>query len=578
MQIRSLSMYRFMTHAKTKLVLPKTGVVLITGENGGGKSSIVEAVSVGFWGKTLRGTSPWNEENPGLVHIEASTHLGDLDVTRDRKAKTLDWHLNDNTTEYETTTKAQDALEHVVGSWDVWRRACVFSSQDAAHFTLATDAERKRLLEAILGLERFDVAQEAAKKALVIVEKTLGYAASEHASLSIQRTAAEEQLRNIHDVMTAEDLLGGPSTEAVDGMLDEPNEKLAAARSRVRKLSTSLTERDAAVAKVTQAMRVADRGDADARAQGLAAEDKAKRLAKMGECPTCTQTIPPTLVEAATKEASKAKRDAAAARNATREQVALLEAELEELKEERDLIARRVQDARSAEATAAAELRAAEERQTAAAKNAKRVALLEKQRTEAIAKKAMLEANIAPAERKIAELGVEKEQLEVVVRVLGTKGVRAHILARALSGLEATANKWLAKVAGPGLALVISPYTEKKTGGVTESIALNVTGAGGGHGYRGASGGERRRLDVALLLALAEVSAAAHGYAPGTLFADELFDALDEEGIDRVVKVLDELAKDRTVVVITHSRDLVDRVAPRAVARYVVANGKMKAA
>ena len=147
-------------------------------------------------------------------------------------------------------------------------------------------------------------------------------------------------------------------------------------------------------------------------------------------------------------------------------------------------------------------------------------------------------------------------------KVLGMKGVRAQVLASALGGLEAVANGWLSRLAGDGLSLVLKPYVENKKGTTSEALSLEVVGAGGGRGYRASSGGERRRIDLALLLALADVAAAAYRQEPGTLFFDEVFDCLDSEGTDRAVEVIDELAKDRCCVVISHSPDLASALRP----------------
>jgi len=110
--------------------------------------------------------------------------------------------------------------------------------------------------------------------------------------------------------------------------------------------------------------------------------------------------------------------------------------------------------------------------------------------------------------------------------------------------------------------LRLSPYQEKKSGGVTDSISLEIEGAGGGYGYKAASAGERRRIDVALLFALSEISSAAHGTMAGTLFVDECFDGLDSVGVPRVVEAVRELANRRAVVVISHDEDLKDLLDP----------------
>jgi exonuclease SbcC len=56
--VKKIYMRAFMSHESTTVDLPPRGVVVVSGPNGAGKSSLVEAVSVALWGKSLRGSSP----------------------------------------------------------------------------------------------------------------------------------------------------------------------------------------------------------------------------------------------------------------------------------------------------------------------------------------------------------------------------------------------------------------------------------------------------------------------------------------------------------------------------------------
>ena len=171
-------------------------------------------------------------------------------------------------------------------------------------------------------------------------------------------------------------------------------------------------------------------------------------------------------------------------------------------------------------------------------------------------------STLEDAQDAFYEAQTEAGILAACERVLGLKGVRAHVLGKALSGVEAVANSWLVRIAGSGLVLSLKPYSEKKSGGTKEAISLEVEGAGGGYGYKASSGGERRRIDVAILLALADIAGAAHGIEGGTLFFDEVFDSLDADGVERVIDALQDLAKDRAVLVISHNPDFVARLSP----------------
>jgi DNA repair exonuclease SbcCD ATPase subunit len=155
------------------------------------------------------------------------------------------------------------------------------------------------------------------------------------------------------------------------------------------------------------------------------------------------------------------------------------------------------------------------------------------------------------------------EESRAVERVFSMTGVRAQLLSGALQGIESIADAWLARLAPQArpMHLRLKSYTEKASGAVSDAISLDVEGAGGGHGYRGASGGERQRINVALCLALGEVASAAYGIAPGTLFLDEVFDALDADGVAAVRDALEDMARDRAVLVITHAPALVESLA-----------------
>ena len=136
--------------------------------------------------------------------------------------------------------------------------------------------------------------------------------------------------------------------------------------------------------------------------------------------------------------------------------------------------------------------------------------------------------------------------------------MRAHILTSALSALEVTSNKWLRKIAPKTARIDIKPYVQNKTGGTRDAIALSISGLGNGEGYKSLSGGQGRRVDVALLLGLAELAQASNQKAKGTVFFDEVFDSLDAEGIAAVSNVIEEMSSDRSIVIISHSGAVVD--------------------
>lgn len=647
MIVKSLHMHGFMSHKATEVVLPERGIVLVTGPNGGGKSSLVEAVATAGWGKTLRGTDPW-PEGGGSVKVVTDAISATRTCRSDKKR--LSWGTNaaGRVHEFETTTKAQEALEAHIGEFEVWRRTHVFSSHDAAHYTMATDGERKRLLEALLGLDRFDPALAACRddvrradallhelrfkleksravfdamtSRLVAAKKTLA------AIPAVKDMAASVAL--LHDMKTrAETLI--KQREAVVA-LASAREQVDSARkvvvlapaggasdptAEIARLEGCLRTNQADL-KLSRAEQAALTGTLGEYRAGIREADRAIEAVKGAVCDKCGQAIPPSLREEHARKAAALHAKIAADEAEVRQRIQACADDIRDLEDEAEHLNRALTSVRAEAETRsrvaaqqAAALRAVEAAQkrvdflVAQAGDAqfsttldtdilqvtaerdrlqadlatweatkRQRELAESEMAQVEAQIAELQATISTAEHEEKEASVHVQTLAAVETVLGLKGVRAHVLGRALSGLEAAANSWLAKLVNHDMRLVLRPYSERKSGAISDAISMEVEGAGGGHGYRGASGGERRRIDVALLLALAEVSRAAHGVAAGTLFFDECLDTLDVDGVDAVLRCLDAIAKDRTVVIISHNPDLVQ--AANAVLRLCVSDGR----
>lgn len=529
MNVRRIEMNGFTSHAETVIDLPESGVVLVSGHNGSGKSSLVEAVAVAGWGKTLRGTNPWSGSNG---QVEMSTDVVDACRLRRGGKVALNWWepgLDAGSgTSYENTTKAQEALETIIGPMDVWRRTRVFSSQDAAHFTTATDAERKRLLEAVLGLGRFDVALEHCRKDLATA--CLQFANCER-SLEVTEAELRGERKRLAD---AEAALRAVPLDDIDSLAQKLKENTDAAtlcEAEMRSLRSTIRTMTQAAAKSHAELDVAQR-----QLRELTRED----------CPTCKQSITEDL-------RGPLKATVASLCKKTRKTELEHEAKLSDINDH----ARELDDALSVYVERRESFRAQLIVSQKTQKERDRAEkLVNELRLEVVAKDAEARYLHEEKQRSAAEV----ELLEATSRVLGMKGVRAHVLGKALSGIEHVANAWLSELTmsgqTPTYSISLKPYAEKKTGGVTDAISIEVEGAGGGHGYRAASGGERRRIDVALLLALAEVADAASGRKPGTLFFDEVFDSLDADGVEFVARALGTLSKDRAVVVISHSDEL----------------------
>ncbi len=426
----------------------------------------------------------------------------------------------------------------MIGSWNVWSRSSVFSSSDASRFALATDAERKRLLEVVLGVERFDAAVEGCRD-------DLRASASTTAKLRHESLLQGERARGLRMQVetTRRALAAYAKEESVD--LAALDDRVQRTRNMLLNFDRRILHRERSSAAIAKARDVAN--------AKVAATSTALARAMGKQCIACGQAIAVDLQESARTAHEQALAAATEADNAHAAETRSATLDLAALRSERNELA---EYATEDNALSSRVRGTRDERE----RLRRSIAKLEEEA-------ASVEASIATHGEKIAAGGAAEAELKACERVLGTKGVRGHLLSRAVVGLEAVANMWLGRIAGPNVRVRI-PHDDAE-------LRFEVEGLNHEHGYKGASGGERRRVDVAMVLALGVVSAAAHGQGDGTLFMDEVFDTLDAEGVASVVDALTELAQTRCVFVVTHNAAMASALAPRAAMRLHVEAGAL---
>ncbi len=579
MRVRRIEVAGFMSHAAYRLELPEKGLVIITGANGTGKSGLIEAVAWSVWGETLRGTPPHTTGVACKATVEADRFTSHRERNRSGKAS-LSWSFfaDEPGEEYENLQKAQAALEAVAGTFDVWRHSHVFSAADAALFTTAPDGERKRLLETILGLGRFDRASSRCRERLRDATRALEVTEAKHQRLR-DALAAEERRKAEADEALVLAAPGGLDEDALrkrgqelTGLIQKAQAEVAAAQQKVREASAGVgLAEEERVRKLMVEVGVAG--------QALDALDRQFRALEDRVCHACRrpfeegeegrahkarerERLEKEKVGAkkrhaeASAKVDEAKQTLIDVRKAAEAARAGLEEELEELHGEVDAI-------KDKRVKIAAKLSAAQAQRTQRER-------FEKIATESAAAVEKLRADCAAVESKRKEEEKLISVLQAADQVLGLRGVRAHILEDALAAIEASGNLQLARLAPEeDLKLIVRGSREKKNEkGTIDKISLDIEGLegnyGGGYGYKACSGGQRRRLDLAILLALAEVALAVSGSAGGTIFMDECLDAIDSEGVEAVAYLVREMAEQQCIVLVTHNSDLVSRAWPRA--------------
>jgi DNA repair exonuclease SbcCD ATPase subunit len=140
----------------------------------------------------------------------------------------------------------------------------------------------------------------------------------------------------------------------------------------------------------------------------------------------------------------------------------------------------------------------------------------------------------------------------------GNNGAKSLFYSHQLPALNERTNEYLRILSGGRFSVRFKSQTTLGSGEVRDKFECEVLLAEGGSGYRKASGGERRRINLAGLFALGDLASDRPETAVRLRLLDEPFDDLDPEGCEQVVQALNQLVvpKSGTVLVMTHSDKL----------------------
>ena len=169
------------------------------------------------------------------------------------------------------------------------------------------------------------------------------------------------------------------------------------------------------------------------------------------------------------------------------------------------------------------------------------------------------------AERKI-ELENRREQArydeniyQQLKQAFGKNGIPAMIIETAIPELEAEANELLARMTDGRMHIKMNTQREKITGGIAETLDIEIADELGTRNYEMYSGGEAFRINFAIRVALSKMLARRAGAHLRTLFIDEGFGTQDEVGRNKLVEAITAIQEDfDLILVITHIDELRD--------------------
>lgn len=578
--------------------------------NGAGKSSIADALCWCWFGTTARGASGDDIINKlaGKDCFVESTVVDDdgttYTATRYRKHKTYKNSFRISSSDGFTTTDltkgtdklTQEVAEKILGcSYDVFKGAIYAGQEQMPDLPAMTDKAIKLLLEEAAGVTMLEDAHRLAREKSALSGATVTMLENDIGSLSLKLDGFNTMLA---DAKTAEtnwiaqqkvkidaaalnvknqeetyqkcsaDLLAFDTASIVNA-INDCNTKLSsipANQAKVAEYDTKINKLRTMEASLSSARRLKKNG-LDNILEEIADADH-----QVGcPCKACGREI--TVNEIAdAKKALEARREVAEKEltdldaNVTKASTAIttlttekeaFEASLPDLSE---LVATRDELQKQHQSYQAEE---------------KAVAALKDGLARLVAERERLEAETNPHSPMVEKLSQSMDDLQTqidakktllveaqtsynydleVVKVYSPAGVRAHVMDDITPFLNTQTAKYLGVMSDGNINATWTTLTKTAKGELREKFSIDVENATGGGNFKLLSGGEKRKVRISTALALQDL-VATRAVKPIDLFiGDEIDDALDDAGLERLTVILEEKAKERgSVFVISHN-------------------------
>ncbi|KMJ45123.1 exonuclease [Xenorhabdus khoisanae] len=616
MKFIKMTVENFMRIAEAEVELNDRGLILIQGKNtddtsansnGSGKSTLMNALCWGIYGETANGLKADDVLSTGFEkNCRVSIVIEDEDskrysIMRHRAHTTNKNRLmvscEDGDLTKGTDKLTQEFIEKLIGaSKEVFLASIYASQENMPDLPGMTDKNLKAIVEEAAGVDRLTYSYEIARErhnaklaerdgvdgkitvadrafisALETSEETEHSAAKWESQRKVRITEVKKSIE-LAEINLAELQLSSrdnPSLESIDEKITDIRTEISGVTEHDHKVS----ELESAIAK-TRSMQMIKQNEIDRlkaqakRAMTNATEVVAKVGVPCSECgkPYCEsnlETVKKGHVDKArtdmttitvelipeinkiTEQLTKAEEKLTILRT-SRPNIDVQMESIANLQKQRAYVEKSTTNEKTAEIYYKAEI---DKLKVIEAEINPFTGLIEKTKKEAL----LLKDNLKILKENKVVLDGECTLLEHARKVFSPSGVRSHILSNVTPFLNSRTAEYLNTLSDGSIEAVWSTMETTKKGEVKDKFNIAVSKEGASKSFAGLSGGEKRKVRIATALALQDLVANRATKNIQLFIGDEIDDALDVAGLERLMAILEVKARERgTVMIISH--------------------------
>ena len=540
----------------TELDFLSSPTTLVVGHNGAGKSTMLDALSFGLFGKPHRKVSK-NQlvnsiNNKGtLVEVEFSVNSQEYKIVRGIKPNKFEiWQGGNMINQNSHAKEYQQVLEKNILklTHKSFHQIVVLGSSSFVPFMQLSGGARRDVIEDLLDINVFSKMNSLLKEKMSILKDEIQTSNHNLEMCKTKINAQKKYLRDLNAVNTA-------YRKEKEEKIEEINAEIVELQERNTELSTMVEERQPPLLKQIDDLSVKAKELTEYmssfKTQIKALVKESKFFEENEVCPSCDQDISQEIRD---EKVAKAKRKA----NALNDTMALAKEKDEDyksLQESYDAMSEAIRnwqnELNNNNQTISRLQKNITSIHTDLSKAQGETGDLEKANTEL---ETLRESELSLTENKY-KLNEQYAYNQVNAELLRDTGIKTKIIKQYIPVINQLTNQYLQI-----LDFFVHFDLDES---FQETIRSRHRDA---FTYDSFSEGEKQRIDLSLLFTWRQIAKMKNSVATNLLILDETFDSsLDDDGVDNLMKIINSLGEDTHVFVISHKGELEDAAFDRRI-------------
>ena len=532
-------------NAFTEIDLTRSTNTLIVGHNGAGKSTILDALTFGLFGKPFRKINKpqlMNTINNSDCVVEIEFKIGKKQYKVIRSIKPNAFEIYCDAVLVNQDAKAKDYQEHLEKfilklNYKSFTQVVILGSASFVPFMQLSPADRRAIIEDLLDIQIFSSMNSIVKNRITSIkdeQKTVDYTIKlTNEKINLQKQNLEENKKN-HLVEINKKV---KEVSDNDTYLEKVSKDIVLVQKHIKQLTDRISDKTTVASRSTKLITLQSKF-----------EDNVRKLNKEisfyennDNCPTCQQTI-----ASETKESQVASKQLKITEITTA--TTKLEQELQNVYDRLNEI-EGVQKHINAHNSEIVKLNT--QVTSINTYNTKLLKEIDELRTRTVStenddeKLRVLNAELQEAETLAENLSLDKQYHEFAATLLKDTGIKTKIIKQYLPVMNKLINKYLTSMDFFVNFNLNESFEETIKSRHRDEFS-----------YASFSEGEKMRIDLALLFTWRQIAKMKNSVNTNLLVLDEVFDSsLDGVGTEEFLKLLNSLDNNTNVFVISHKGD-----------------------